>query len=164
MKNTYNDYTFPYNRSICYSGFRDGQSPETGTFPSYDEIKEDLFILHGHWKYLRLYDCDPHAETIFQVIKNENLDFKVMLGAYIEAEVSNDNCAWGGVYSEKVLAQNKERNRSKIKQLISFAKKYPEIIFSLSVGNEATVEWTDHMVPVESVIEYVRMVKKETHQ
>ena len=86
-----------------------------------------------------------------------------MLGAYIEAEVSNDNCAWGGVYSEKVLAQNKERNRSKIKQLISFAKKYPEIIFSLSVGNEATVEWTDHMVPVESVIEYVRMVKKETH-
>jgi len=53
-----------FGRAICYSGFRDGQSPETGIFPTYDEIKEDLLLLQGHWEYLRLYDCDNHAETV----------------------------------------------------------------------------------------------------
>ena len=42
-------------KAICYSGFRDGQNPG-GIYPSYDEIKEDLLILHNYWKYLRLYD------------------------------------------------------------------------------------------------------------
>jgi len=31
-------------RAICYSGFREGQSP-AGIFPSYDEVKEDLLLL-----------------------------------------------------------------------------------------------------------------------
>ena len=36
-------------KAICYSGFREGQSPGR-IFPSYEEIKEDLLMLHGHWK------------------------------------------------------------------------------------------------------------------
>jgi hypothetical protein len=47
---------FPYGRAICYSGFREGQHP-AGKYPSYDQILEDLLMLQGHWKYLRLYDC-----------------------------------------------------------------------------------------------------------
>ncbi len=91
----------PYGRAICYSGFRDGQSPESGIFPSYEEVKEDLLLLQEHWKYLRLYDCDLHAETVLEVIEKEGLDFKVMLGVYIIAEVSNHNCPWGGIYPEE---------------------------------------------------------------
>ena len=49
--------------AICYSGFREGQMPG-GKVPSYKEIKEDLLILHKNWKYLRLYDCDAHAEVV----------------------------------------------------------------------------------------------------
>ena len=49
---------FQYGRAICYSGFREGQHPG-GHYPTYEQIKEDLLILHKHWKYLRLYDCDP---------------------------------------------------------------------------------------------------------
>ena len=30
----------PYKRAICYSGFRDGQSPDAGVFPSESEILE----------------------------------------------------------------------------------------------------------------------------
>jgi len=48
--------------------------------------------------------------------------------------------------------------------LIQLANQYPEIIFSLSAGNEANVDWTDHYVPVEKVIEYVRMIKKGAKQ
>jgi len=155
---------FNYSEAICYSGFRDGQSPETETFPTYEEIKEDLLILQGQWKYLRLYDCDPHSVTVLEVIKNEGFDFQVMLGAYIVAEVSNENCAWGGMYSQDELKANKALNLKRIRKLIELANAYPEIIFSLSAGNEATVEWTDHLVPVKNVIWYVKLIQNECKQ
>ena len=150
-------------KAICYSGFREGQMPG-GKVPTYEEIKEDLLILHKHWKYLRLYDCDEHAQIVLNVIQKENLDFKVMLGAYIVAEASNYGCPWGGSYSEEQLEKNKITNVAQIKKLIRFANQYPDIVFSLSAGNEACVDWTDHYVPVDSVIKYVRMIKKETEQ
>lgn len=154
----------PYEKAICYSGFRDGQSPDAGIFPSFEEIKEDLLILDKQWKYVRLYDTDRQAEMVLQIIKEERLDLQVQLGAYIGAEVNNANCAWGGVHSEDKLTSNKQFNLRRIRKLIRLANEYPEIINCLSVGNEATVDWTDHMVPVESVINYVRMVKADTRQ
>ena len=161
------DYTKELNiaagNAICYSGFRNGQRPGH-LFPSYEEVKEDLLILHNHWKYLRLYDCDEHAETVLEVIRKENLDFKVMLGAYINAEVNNYGCPWGGSYPEEQLEENKVNNVKRIEKLIKMANQYPDIIFSLSAGNEACVDWTDHYVSVESVIRYVRMIKKEAKQ
>jgi len=150
-------------KAICYSGFREGQQPG-GIVPSYEEIKEDLLILQGHWKYLRLYDCDKHSEIVLDVIQKEQLDFKVMLGAYIVAEANNYGCPWGGSYSEEQLIENKEKNITQITKLIQLANQYPYIIFSLSAGNEACVDWTDHYVPVQSVINYVKMIKKETKQ
>ena len=149
--------------AICYSGYREGQQPG-GICPSYEEVKEDLLILSQNWKYLRLYDCDQHTDTILEVIKNEKLDFKVMLGAYIVAEMNNHGCPWGGTYSEEVLIENKAKNLFQINKLIDIANQYPEIICSLSAGNEACVDWTDHYVPVKSVINYVRMIKKRAKQ
>lgn len=151
-------------RAICYSGFRDGQHPG-GNYPTYAEIKQDLELLHGSWKYLRLFDCDLHAETVLEVIRNEKLDFKIMLGAYIVAEMNNFNCPWdGGVHSEEQLEQNKRDNQQKINRLTEIANEYPALIFSVSVGNEACVEWTDHFVPESKVIEYVNYVKKRINQ
>lgn len=155
---------FPYAPAICYSGFREGQHP-AGQHPTYEQIKEDLLILHRHWKYLRLYDVDAHAQTVIEVIKNEKLDFQIMLGAYIVAEVSNPNCPWGGgIYNKEQLATHKIQNSKRIDTLIEWANRYPKIINSLSVGNEATVDWTDHLVPVDSVIEYVKRVKAKAKQ
>ena len=37
----------PYANAICYSGYREGQSPPSGVFPTYEQIKEDLLILDG---------------------------------------------------------------------------------------------------------------------
>ena len=153
----------PPGKAICYSGFREGQDPG-GVFPSYEEIKEDLLMLHNHWQYLRLYDCDKHSEIVLEVIQKEHLDFKVMLGAYIVAEANNYGCPWGGSYSEDQLQENKSINLKQIRKLIDLANKYPDIIFSLSAGNEACVDWTDHYVPVEKVIDYVKMIKKEAKQ
>ncbi len=154
---------FQHGKAICYSGFREGQHPG-GPTPGYEEVKEDLLILAKHWRYLRLYDCDKHAETVLEVIQKEKLDFKVMLGAYIVGEMNNFGCPWGGTYPEAVLKENKTKNINRIKELIVFANKYPDIIFALSAGNEALVDWTDHYVPEARVIQYVRMIKKGAKQ
>jgi exo-beta-1,3-glucanase (GH17 family) len=154
---------FQSGQAICYSGFREGQQPG-GKIPSYDEVKEDLLILHSHWKYLRLYDCDEHAQTVLEVIRKEKLDFKVMLGAYIVAEMNNFGCPWGGIFTEEELNINTKKNTTRIKELIDFANKYPDIIVALAAGNEACVDWTDHYVPEASVIKYVRMIKTGAKQ
>ena len=110
--NLFDLLALPKGRAICYSGFRQGQYPG-GIYPTYEEVKEDLLLLHGHWHYLRLYHCDPHADTVLEVIEREKLDFKVLLGAYIEAEMNNFNCPWGGgVYSEEKLEENALRNEN----------------------------------------------------
>ncbi len=160
----YNKLKIVPDRAICYSGFREGQCPG-GLYPSYAEVKEDLLLLHKHWKYLRLFDCDKHAQTVLDVIVKEKLDFKIMLGAYIEAEMNNFNCPWnGGVYSEEELEENINSNKKKIIQLAEMGNQYREIIFALSVGNEACVEWTDHFVPINKVVEYVKIVKAKAMQ
>lgn len=162
--NSFNNIGIDPGRAICYSGYRKGQRPGV-SFPGYEEVKEDLLLLEGHWKYLRLYNCDEHAQTVLEVIQKEEMEFKVMLGAYIEAEMNNFNCPWGGgVYSEEQLDKNAQQNREKIIRLTEYANQYKDIIFSLSVGNEACVDWTDHYVHEDKVLEYVKLVKANADQ
>ncbi len=161
--NTFEALGLNPGNAICYSGFRRGQHP-AGIHPSYDQIKEDLEILQYNWKYLRLYDCDKHGKRVLEVIRKEKFDFKVMLGAYIVAEMNNYGCHWGGVYSEEKLEQNRKYNDKRIGTLIEWANEYDDIVHSLSVGNEACVDWTDHYVSVPRVIDFVKRVKSETKQ
>jgi len=153
-----------FGNAICYSGYRENQSPLSRDFPSYAEICEDLRILEHNWQYLRLYDCSRHAELVLQVIANEGLEFRVMLGADMRAEVSNPNCPWGADFAEAQLARNRAANRAEIDRMISLANHYPDIVFAVSVGNEASVEWTDHMVPVDSLVAKARRLRQAVRQ
>jgi exo-beta-1,3-glucanase (GH17 family) len=77
--------------------------------------------------------------------------------------MNNFNCPWGGgVYSEEVLDENRRQNRRKMEKLITLANEYSDIVFSLSVGNEACVDWTDHYVHEDHVLEYVKRVQEGT--
>jgi exo-beta-1,3-glucanase (GH17 family) len=149
-----------HGQAICYSGYREGQNPREGIYPSYAQIKEDLLLLTD-WSYLRLYDCSQHAETVLSVITNENLDFTLMLGVDIAAEVSNPNCPWGAHFSEEKLTQNCQANDDDIERLIDLTSRYPDNVFSVSIGNEASVDWTDHMVPVERLVEFAQRIKSK---
>lgn len=155
---------FEHGNAICYSGYRDDQSPLTGRYPSCDEIREDLALLERNWRYLRLYDCSLHARRVLDVIRNEKLRLEVMLGLDMAAEMSNPHCPWGADFSDDVLYANRQANGEELARSIELARKYDDIVFSVSVGNEATVEWTDHMVPVESLIGYVRELKRHIGQ
>ena len=158
------DNQLKFASAICYSGYREGQCPRQGIYPSYEEIKEDLLILQGQWDYLRLYDCGPHAQLVLDVITQEKLNFKLMLGADIGAERVNPNCPWGADYTVSDLAKNKTANLAQIDKLIEYANKYPDVIGAVSIGNEASVDWTDHLVSVESLTFYAQRVKDNIKQ
>jgi len=153
-----------HKRAICYSGFRDGQSPDARVFPSKDEIASDFRLLQGDWDALRLYACDTHCERVLEVISEQGFDFKVMLGAYLAAELSNPNCPWGGQHPEDVLEQNRQENLREVERAVTLANRYPNIIDVVSAGNEATVDWTDHLVAPESVVNYVEYLQRHIAQ
>jgi exo-beta-1,3-glucanase (GH17 family) len=88
----------------------------------------------------------------------------VLLGAWLSAEMSNTNCTWLPAIPADTLAANRKLNGAEIQNLIRLANQYRDIVVAVAVGNETLVSWNDHMVPVESVINYVRQVKKSVKQ
>ena len=104
----------PSGNAICYSGYRRGQSPVEKLYPSVAEIREDLLILQKNWRLLRLYDASLHAERVLDVIRRDRLDFKVMLGAHLAAEMNNFGCPWGATFSEAQLEANVAENDAEV--------------------------------------------------
>ncbi len=153
-------------KAVCYSGFRTGQHPDRGdgaVNPSYGEVLEDLNIISDTlgFNLIRVYDCGENTEMILKVIDENDIDIKVMLGIWLRAELSAHlTCSWlNEPIPQHELDNNKILNRKEIKKGIELANKYPHIISFVNVGNEALVEWNDHMVDVDSIITYVKKVK-----
>lgn len=156
--------TLPTGRAICYSGYRAGQSPDQRRYPSVDQIREDLHLLAPHWPLLRLYDCSLHAERVLQVIREDRLPLRVLLGAYLAAEESNPACPWGGVHSAAQLAANRLDNEAELGRLVALARAHEDTVFAVAVGNECTVDWTDHLVPLPQMLTHVQRVKNALAQ
>lgn len=158
------------SRAICYSGFRDGQHPDRGdgaVIPSYEEILEDLnILLDSDFKLIRLYDSGENSKMVLETIRNHDLDIKVLLGIWLKAELSNhERCWWlNEPIPDSVLLENKKLNREEINRGIGLSNEFDEIVVAVSVGNEALVEWNDHLMDVDTVISYVIDVKKSIKQ
>jgi len=156
--------------AVAYSGFREGQHPDRGdgaSNPSKDEILEDLQILVAHdFKLIRLYDSGENSLATLELIREHELPVKALLGMWLEAEFSNhEGCPWlDEPIPEEELAENTLRNAAELQRGIGLAQKFADIVVAVNVGNEALVEWNDHMVPLEQVIAYVRQVKTAIEQ
>ena len=153
-----------FGNAICYSGYREGQSPIDQTYPSYEQVAQDLKILDHNWQFLRLYDCSKHADIVLEVIRKESFDFKVMLGVDMRPEMSNPGCPWGADHNDEQLFANQQANSTEIDRMIELANIHSETVFAVSVGNEASVEWTDHMVSIDTLVAYAKRVKLSIKQ
>jgi len=158
-------------KAVCYSGFRAGQHPDRGegaVNPSREEILEDLRILTDveGFELIRLYDSGENSATVLELIKEHKLKLKVMLGIWLNAELSNhETCAWlTEPIPEATLAANKLNNAAEIEKGIALANKYKNIVVAVNVGNETLVDWNDHRVDVDTLIQYVQQVKKSIRQ
>lgn len=155
---------FEWGRAICYSGYRENQSPQDCTYPTYEQIVEDLKILDSlGFKYIRMYDPISYAEMTCQVIKDLGLDIKMMLGPGLISEVNNPGCPWLKTnYSDEELAERARFNDSRIDELIRIANKHSDVINVVSIGNENTPEWGANNVPVERLISFAKRLKEGT--
>jgi len=88
------------------------------------------------------------------------------LGMWLAAEISNhEGCPWlDEPIPDDELAANTLANLAAVNKGIELANQFDDIVVAVNVGNEALVEWNDHMVSLEKVIEYVRKVKAEIEQ
>ena len=156
--------------AVAYSGFREGQYPDRGdgaVNPSADEILEDLELLAAqNFNLIRLYDSGENSLLTVRLIRQHRLPIKVMLGIWLEAEFSNhEGCPWlNEPIPESSLAANTWRNAAELQRGIKLAQEFEDVVVAVNVGNEALVDWNDHMVPLEQVIEYVRQVRAAIEQ
>jgi exo-beta-1,3-glucanase (GH17 family) len=151
-------------RAICYSGYREGQGPDLGRYPTAAQVSEDLRLVARHARLIRLFDSGPHAELVLEAIRRDGLDLHVLLGGWLAAEADNPACPWGGVHGPERLALNAAENGRELERLARLARQHPETVVAVAVGNEACVEWTDHLVPPERVLGYVRALRGELLQ
>lgn len=156
--------------AVAYSGFREGQHPDRGdgaVNPSDEEILEDLQILLDHeLDLIRLYDTGENSVRVLELIRDNDLPIRVLLGIWLRAEVSNhENCPWlEEPIPDDELATNTIANAAEVERGIELARQYDDVVVAVNVGNEALVIWNDHMVPLENVIGYVRQVKAAIDQ
>lgn len=154
-----------YGKAICYSGYRAGQSPK-GEVPTKAQIAEDLRILAGAgYRYIRMYDPNPHARRALEVIREEQLPLRCMVGIDSDPESNNPNCPFEAQnYTDEQLAANARRNDGELEKLIALAKEFPEELVAVSVGNENTPVWGAHLVSEDRLIGHARRLKASVSQ
>ena len=163
--------------AIAYSGYREGQHPErdgprpeldlVAVNPTREQVLEDLQILVARgFRLIRMYDSGAHTETALELIREHGLPIKVLLGIWLKAELSNhERNEWliEPIPADR-LADNLLVNAAEVERGIALARRFADIVVAVNVGNEALVDWTDHLVPLDKVIAYVRRVKGQIDQ
>ena len=131
-----------HGQAIAYSGYRKGQDPRKKIFPSKEEVLEDLQILEKNWQVIRTYGADQHASDVLEVIRNNNLKLKLLLGIWLDGE-----------------PEYLEDNQKQVKNGIKLANEYKDIVIGINVGNESQIHWSDHKVPNKNLIAYIKKVQ-----
>jgi exo-beta-1,3-glucanase (GH17 family) len=126
-------------QSVSFAPYRPGQSPLTRTFPTVDQIDQDLARLKGKVQSVRTYSTGENLEAVPRLADKYGL--KVWHGAWL-----NDN--------------DKE-NLEQINVLIDHANKYPDTIDRVIVGNEVLLRKD---LTATQLRGYIRQVKQRVKQ
>ncbi|WP_268799900.1 glycosyltransferase [Pseudomonas huanghezhanensis] len=121
---------------LCYSPFREGQSPESTLYPSEAEIREDLALLSQYTDNIRIYSAQGILGTIPALAQEFNLN--VMLGIWIGPDHS--------------------LNSIEIERAIHIAN-HAINVSALIVGNESIFR---NDVSADQLINYINQVKSAT--
>ena len=125
--------------SVSFAPYRPGQSPLTRTFPTSDQIDQDLKRLQGKVRAVRTYSAGENLEAVPRLAGKYGI--KVWHGAWL-----NDN--------------DKE-NLEQVNLLIDHANKYPDTIERVIVGNEVLLRKD---LTVAQLRSYIHMVKQRVRQ
>ena len=153
---------FPFKKAICYSGYRIHQSPKTQTYPTDQEVLEDLVFLSKFVSYIRMYDTSYHAHQVLRLIQAHNIELKVMLGVEPLGEIDNPNCHFGGRQTKEDIINHQKSNFKQLDDMFTLSETYKPYVLALSVGNENTSDWHPHLISEEALIAHVNYLKRKT--
>lgn len=126
--------------SLSYAPFHEGQSPMTETFPSEQQISDDLHLLSSKTYTIRTYaSAEGTMPTIPALARKHGLT--MIQGAWL-----------GGI---------DKGNQLEINELIRSANANPDVVKRVIVGNEVLLRGD---LPPEALIEAIRTVKKAVKQ
>lgn len=147
---------------VCYSGFRRGQSPKNGLFPTRDQVLQDLRLLAEQgFRQLRMYEPNLHARTVLELISAEGLPLRLMLGIDPRAEYHNPDCPWTPEpLTEKEYEENAAGNDAQLERLLELADRYEPYMLALSIGNENLPSWGSDLVTTERLISFAQRLRR----
>ncbi len=120
---------------LSYAPFRDGQDPLVeSTVVSPQQIDEDLTFLSRYTDCVRTYSIDNGLDEVPEIAQRHGL--KVLHGIW--------------------LGNNAERNRRQIATTIELAKKYPDAIRAVIVGNEVLLRGEMSAPDLAAIIRQVK--------
>ena len=144
----------PDYQAISYGGYR---TKTRDRQPTIDQLKEDLQIMYAmDIRLLRTYNVHlPHASNLLAAIRalqkeDPSFEMYLMLGAWIDCKN-----AWTDL--EPDHTEESKRNEKEIARAVELARKYPEIVKIIAVGNEAMVKWAAaYYVQPDVILKWVR--------
>ncbi len=126
--------------AVAYSPFRTGDR-DTETITSAEVLQDLNLLVQGNFKLIRLFDSsDAVSKLTLQVIRDNHLDIKVHLGAY-------------------VIAGNDSFNQAEIARAIALANDYADIVEAVSVGNETMVSWSFNKFTPDQITAFLTTVR-----
>lgn len=121
-------------QGFSFSPMRAGQGPATSTFPTVEEIQEDLALLSGKTHAIRTYSVDGVLGEIPSLAQTFRIN--VCLGAWITDDL--------------------EKNEKELERLLKIAVSNRNIV-RIIVGNEVLLHGE---VSIELLIDYIERIRK----
>lgn len=142
-----NDFTS--RKAVAYSPYRTSASEADlpAEVITKANIKQDLdLLLAAGFRAIRLFDSsDKVARQTLEVIRDNNLNIKVQLGAF-------------------VLGSSEAASRAEIARCVALANAFPDIVLAVSVGNETMVSWAFNRIAPALMADYIRSVRSQIAQ
>jgi exo-beta-1,3-glucanase (GH17 family) len=140
---------FSTRKAVAYSPYRtaanaDGLAAEVITKA---QIKQDLdLLLAAGFRMIRLFDSsDKVARQTLEVIRDNNLNMRMQLGAYVQSG-------------------NDAASRAEIARCVALANAFEDIVLAVSVGNETMVSWAFNRIAPALMADYIRSVRSQIRQ
>lgn len=140
---------FTARKAVAYSPYRSAASEADlqAEVITKAHIREDLhLLLAAGFRLIRLFDSsDKVARQTLEVIRDDNLNIKVQLGAF-------------------VLGSSEAASRAEIARCVALANEFRDIVLAVSVGNETMVSWAFNRIAPALMAEYIRSVRSQIEQ
>jgi len=140
--------SFLQRQAVAYSPYR--SSDRTTETVSKTNIATDLqLLITAGYNLIRVFGSgDADTKKILEVIREQKLDMKVMLGLWMSPKASPDTA-----------------NQAEMSRGIVLANVYSDIVVAVSVGNETMVNWnTWAPVAPDDMISYIKTVRAQVSQ